>query len=110
MMYFVCDQCDAKWFAEINVMPCPRCGSLRGSREEIEPPWRAKATMFTVAEVAKKLRVSAGLIYRLVERKEMQSYKIGGAIRVSEDHLREYLEGCSGVMKPSGYRHVKRLG
>src|SRR5688572_24968034 len=49
--YFVCDQCTAKWFADTNVMPCPRCGSLIGTREEIGPPWARKNTMSQVEAV-----------------------------------------------------------
>lgn len=43
-MYFICDACDAKWFAETDVMPCPRCATLQGSNIDIEPPWESAST------------------------------------------------------------------
>jgi len=41
--YFVCMACNAKFFAQVSKLPCPRCGSAYTSRERIEPPWRKQA-------------------------------------------------------------------
>jgi hypothetical protein len=37
--YFVCSCCDAKWFAPVGRMACPRCGSEATSTERFAPPW-----------------------------------------------------------------------
>jgi excisionase family DNA binding protein len=49
--------------------------------------------MFTVAEVAKQLKVSARFVYRLVETGELLSYRVGALIRIKEEDLTSYLEG-----------------
>jgi len=51
--------------------------------------------MFTVSEIAKKLRVSLASAYALVESGQLSCYRIGmgrGTIRVSEEQLQEYLK------------------
>ncbi len=50
--------------------------------------------MYTVAEVAKRLRVSSGLIYAAIEDGRLKAYRLGrgGALRISDDNLREYLD------------------
>ena len=54
--------------------------------------------MYTVAEVAKRLRVSVGAIYGAVQSGRLKAYRIGargrGAIRIPEESLRNYLESC----------------
>jgi excisionase family DNA binding protein len=50
--------------------------------------------MSTVGEVAKKLRISARMVYKLVEAGKLRSYKIGSAIRISDEQLQAYLAGC----------------
>lgn len=42
--YFVCFRCDAKWFAEEQEMPCPRCCAVARSCERLTPPWRSLPT------------------------------------------------------------------
>lgn len=51
--------------------------------------------MFTIAEVAERLRVSASTVYNLVENGQLECHRIGigrGTIRISEEQVREYLE------------------
>lgn len=40
--YFVCEICDAKWFAPPRSMACPRCGNDAISSDRQIPPWRAR--------------------------------------------------------------------
>ena len=42
--YFVCFRCNAKWFAEEQEMPCPRCCLTVRSRERLTPPWLSLPT------------------------------------------------------------------
>jgi hypothetical protein len=37
--YFVCVRCDAKWFARLPRVMCPRCEQWCSSREQRRPPW-----------------------------------------------------------------------
>jgi excisionase family DNA binding protein len=48
--------------------------------------------MLTVRELAERLRVSSDLVYRMVGRRKISYYRIGGSIRFSEQHIAEYLE------------------
>ena len=47
--------------------------------------------MLKVKQVAERLNVSPSKVYELIERDLLPHYRIGGAIRVSEGHLTEYL-------------------
>lgn len=47
---------------------------------------------YRVNDIAKLLKVSLSLVYRLVERGELQSYRIGGAVRISKEQLEAYLD------------------
>ena len=51
-------------------------------------------SLYTVAEVAKRLKVSARLVYRLVETGELACYRIASAIRVAEEDMQAYLAAC----------------
>ena len=42
--YFVC-KCDAKMFARMRIVQCPRCGARTVSEIQIEPPWLKERTM-----------------------------------------------------------------
>ena len=54
----------------------------------------AVAGFLTVAEVAGALRVSRMTVYRLVHSGAMEALRIGGAIRVPEAALGDYLAGA----------------
>jgi hypothetical protein len=41
--YFVCVTCNAKWFANGQLIVCPRCGELTVSTEQFTPPWQDQA-------------------------------------------------------------------
>ena len=37
--YFVCENCNAKWFDQGGLCVCPRCGKIVASKEQVIPPW-----------------------------------------------------------------------
>lgn len=43
-------------------------------------------------EVANMFNVSLSTIYRLMDKREIPFFKIGGAIRLNEDDINQYLE------------------
>lgn len=45
-----------------------------------------------IAEVARSLSISASKAYELVEKGRLEHHRIDGAIRVSDEQLRGYLE------------------
>lgn len=49
--------------------------------------------LLSVREVAERLIVSVGLVYKLVARGDITAYQIASAIRVGEDELESYLKG-----------------
>ncbi len=46
----------------------------------------------TVAEVAKRLRVSNMTVYRLVNSGQLPAVRVGRGYRIREDDVRKYLE------------------
>jgi excisionase family DNA binding protein len=55
--------------------------------------------LLTVRQVAARLGVSTALVYRLSERKELQSLRIGGAIRFQETAVQSFLAALGRVMR-----------
>ena len=56
----------------------------------------------TVRETAARLEVSQATVYALVAAGKLRCFRVGmgrGAIRVSEEHLAEYLKGSEPVAK-----------
>jgi excisionase family DNA binding protein len=52
--------------------------------------------LLTIRQVAERLAISRNLCYRLVSTGKLRAYRIGGAIRFSEEQIQEYLD--SSVM------------
>lgn len=53
--------------------------------------------MYTVEDVANLLNVAKSTVYSLVESGKLRCYRIGrrrGTVRISEEHLRQYLVDC----------------
>ena len=51
--------------------------------------------MFTVAEVARKLKISSRLVYKLVEKEALPCYRIASTIRISSEQIDMYLASCT---------------
>jgi len=47
---------------------------------------------YSVREVAEKFGISKDGVYRLIRKKEIPVHKIGGAIRISQADLEDYLK------------------
>ena len=47
--------------------------------------------MLNVKDVADRLSLSPSKVYRLIEDREIAHHRIGGAIRVTEEQIAEYL-------------------
>ena len=52
----------------------------------------AAMDLMTVEEVATELGVSKGAIYKALTNSELRHYRIGAAIRISRQHLQQWLE------------------
>lgn len=50
--------------------------------------------MMTPREVATRLSVSCALIYKLCDKRKLRHHRIGGLIRIEQEHLDEYLASC----------------
>lgn len=50
--------------------------------------------MMTVDEVAAELKVSAKFVYSICSKGLLESFKIGGRIRVQREAIEAYLESC----------------
>lgn len=50
-----------------------------------------KQKFWTVTEVAEYLRISKMTVYRLIQTAELDSTRVGGNYRITEESLREYL-------------------
>jgi len=49
--------------------------------------------MFTAKQVMEKLNISKATLYRLMQRGELHSYKVGRSVRFKESDIVKYLEG-----------------
>jgi excisionase family DNA binding protein len=49
--------------------------------------------VLTVKVVAERLALSVSKVYQLIEVGDLAHYRLGGAIRVSDEQLTEYLQG-----------------
>lgn len=87
--YFVCENCNCKFFHAVSPCDCPRCGETLVSTERIQPPWRIK--LYTVAETAEILKCSESSVYDMIAKKEIGSHRCRG-IKVSDEQIAEYLE------------------
>ncbi len=68
--------------------------------------------MLTVRDIADRLNVSNGIIYRLIAMGELQCYRIGKAIRISTLQIEEYLDQSNrsvGEKKMEFSRTLKHL-
>lgn len=67
--------------------------------------------MLTVKEVAQRLNVSAGLVYKLVASGVLQAHRVGSAIRVTDQQISAYLEQCQSDPLPQRptRTHLKHL-
>jgi excisionase family DNA binding protein len=69
--------------------------------------------MYTVEEIANKLKVSCSTVYSLVEQGLLRCHRIGvkrGTIRVTEEQLQEFLtttEVKPTSSAPSELRHIR---
>jgi excisionase family DNA binding protein len=73
--------------------------------------------VLTVAEVAERLNLSQSKVYELVERGELPHHRFGGAIRISEQQIAEYLAATKHERRvgdlpvtrrrKSGFRHLR---
>jgi excisionase family DNA binding protein len=64
-------------------------------------------TLLTVKQVAAALQLSASKVYELLAKGTLPRYKIGGAVRIAQADLDEYLRGCRDERRPA--RRVKPL-
>lgn len=56
--------------------------------------------MLTVRQTAERLAVSQTSVYALVRSGELPSFRIGGAIRISEVDVETFLSGCRQARTP----------
>lgn len=49
-------------------------------------------TLLSIKQAAAQLAVSGRLLYKLVDEGKIASYRIGGAVRISEEDLDNYLQ------------------
>lgn len=66
-------------------------------------------SMLTIQQVAKRLNVSARLVYKLAASGALKAYRIGGAIRVTTAQLAEYLRQCELPKPERQKRRLKHL-
>jgi excisionase family DNA binding protein len=67
--------------------------------------------MFTVKQVAQKLNLSIGSVYKAIQSGALGHYRFGTAIRVTEEQLSEYLENVRVLSEsqPMPVRRFKHL-
>lgn len=48
--------------------------------------------MMTIRQVANELNVSQRFVYRLIQARSLEAYRLGKAIRISKEAVERYLE------------------
>ena len=68
--------------------------------------------MLTVADVAKRLNLSMGMVYKIIATGTLGSYRFGSAIRISEEQITEYRKRSEngGVRIATGFKHLRKIG
>jgi excisionase family DNA binding protein len=64
----------------------------------------AKLELLTVREVAAWLRVSPGLVYRLVRERRLRTVRVASVVRVVRDSVHDYLRLQQRAYRPKGAR------
>lgn len=67
--------------------------------------------MHNVKQVAERLNVSLGAVYKAIRSGELEHHRFGASIRVSEEQLREFIEEtrvktCPDLQDVSKFRHL----
>jgi excisionase family DNA binding protein len=52
-------------------------------------------SLLTLKEAAELLRLSGRTVHRMVKRKELPAFKVGGQWRVNESHLTQWIQGLN---------------
>lgn len=55
--------------------------------------------MMTVKAVSKRLCLSLAKVYALVQSGQIEAYRFGRSVRISEEQLNAYLENSKGQME-----------
>jgi excisionase family DNA binding protein len=50
--------------------------------------------MLKVSQVSQRLNLCISKVYELIQSNELSHHRIGGALRVSEQQLQEFLDSC----------------
>ena len=67
--------------------------------------------MFTVKEIATKLTISIGTVYKAINAGDLECHRFGKSIRISAKQLSDYLEcsTCKDHLPTSMTRTLKHL-
>lgn len=87
--YFVCVNCNCKFFNDVSPCDCPRCGETLLSNERIRPPWDIQ--LFSVKEAAAILNCSESTVRNLIDTGQIGYHRCPGK-KISAEQLAEYLE------------------
>jgi len=74
-------------------------GSADSESEILTPPQVADAPL-TVADVARRLRISSRVAYELLQGGQIPSFRVGRSIRVKPEDLDAYIDSQSGAGRP----------
>lgn len=66
--------------------------------------------MFTVEEVAQKLRLNPETVRRQIRLGNLRAVACGGRWRITEEWIKEFLENSKLRGGHDGYRRIKRFG
>ena len=62
--------------------------------------------LLTVEQVAQQLAVSLSTVYRLVESRQIDCYRIGRSIRFTSEHVSHFLETVAASKPEQTYSHL----
>jgi excisionase family DNA binding protein len=70
------------------------------------PKEHNKKKLYNVSEIAKMFNVSVSCIYKKAEVGEIDSIKIGSALRFSDQNINKFLKTCTRKKPPKRTRKI----
>ena len=66
-----------------------------------------QSQLLTPSDLAKMLNISMSTVYRLVEKRLLPFYKMGGSLRFKIDEVMAYIAKCRVMPAYEMYEHTK---
>lgn len=56
--------------------------------------YRKSSHLLNIYQTAQRLSISKGTLYRLIDKRKIRFYKIGGSLKFRLEDIEEYIDSC----------------